>query len=85
MYPRSRPRISWLLGRIIVGSIWWRIHELCWHLIHTTLDLLHEYDIRIIGRDEIRELSLVMSRTDTVYIPGDDAHRLIIYDKYRYS
>jgi hypothetical protein len=44
-------------------------------LIMSCLDLLHQDDIWIIGGDESSEFSLVVSRSDTVDIPGDDTHR----------
>jgi hypothetical protein len=77
MYPDTRSSISCFFGRIIERDIVLRGLEFQWDLIVTCLDLLHKYNIRIIGRDELGEFSLVIGRTDAIHVPGDDAH--IIY------
>jgi hypothetical protein len=84
MYPCSCPCISWLFSRIVVGSIGGWILEFERDLIMSCLDLLHQDDIWIIGGDEGREFSLVVSRSDTVDIPGDDTHsgRRLWFDSF---
>jgi hypothetical protein len=75
VYPCPGSCISGLFGRIVVGSIGSWMLEFERDLVMSCLDLLHQDDIWIIGGDEGREFSLVMSRSDTVDIPGDDTHR----------
>lgn len=73
--PDSRTRISWLFSRIVVGRIVFWCLEFWGDFIVSCLDLLHEEYIRIVGFEELRELSFICCGTDAIHIPGDDTHR----------
>lgn len=72
--PDSGSSISWLLCRIVECLISVGIIEEESELIRTTLDFLHEEDIRLVGRDELVEFSLFLDCADAIDVPGDDFH-----------
>lgn len=74
MHPHTRPSVAGFFCRIIVCSIWTRCEEIWTEFIWSGFDFLEKEDIRIIGRYERLEFSLFLDSTDTIHVPGDDAH-----------
>jgi len=78
MDPDSCTCISSFFSWIIVSCIWFWMKEFWSELIESCLDFLHKKYIRIVEINEVFDLSLIRRRTDTIHIPGDDTHRVLI-------
>lgn len=75
MYPDTSTSISRLLCRIVVGNVRERREKILCELIWSGFDLLHEEKIWIMKFDEIHEFSFLMSSSDAIDVPSDDAHK----------
>lgn len=78
MYPCTSTSIPCFFCRIIICSIWFWSIEVCWEFIRSSLDLLHEDNIWIIGADQILDFRFFLNGSESVNIPGDDFHIIIL-------
>jgi hypothetical protein len=76
-HPYSSTSIARFLSGIIKGFVPFRHSKLLWKFVFSGLDFLQKEEIWVVGFEYFFEFSFIVSRSDPVHVPGDDAHRKI--------